>query len=138
MLSEVRGGFGRVPFKPDHQYIVFMINCVSSCAVTLSYAGEQPDVTSVLAVYPFTAWMENVDAVIGCFQVPLTVLAAGADTYDNCCMIDKSPTAEVLGDHHSKKWQKRYLNPSIASLIAFYLARNNSSNSILSRGSMED
>ena len=33
VLSEVRGGFGRIPFKPDHQYIVFMIDGVSSCAV---------------------------------------------------------------------------------------------------------
>ena len=68
MLSEVRGGLGRVPFKPDHQYIVFMIVCVSSCAVMLSYAGEQLDVTDVLAVYPFTAWMQTVDAVIGRFS----------------------------------------------------------------------
>ena len=55
VLSEVRGGLGRVPFNPSHQYIVFMIDCVSSCAVKLSYAGEQPNVTGVLAVYPFAA-----------------------------------------------------------------------------------
>ena len=55
VLPEVRGGLGRIPFKPDHQYIVFMNDCVSSCAVTLSYAGEQPDVAGVLAVYPFSA-----------------------------------------------------------------------------------
>ena len=34
--------------------------------------------------------MENVNAVIGRFQGPLTVLAAGADTYGNCCLIDKA------------------------------------------------
>ena len=55
VLPEVRGGFGRIPFKPDYQYIVFMTDRVSSCAVKLSYAEEQPDVTGLLAVYLFTA-----------------------------------------------------------------------------------
>ena len=63
-----------------------MIDCVSSCAVTLSYAGEQPDVTGVLAVYPFTGWTQNVDAVSGRVQVTLTMLVGGSDTYKTCCV----------------------------------------------------
>ena len=107
MLPEVRGGLGRIPFKPDHQYIVFMIDCVSSCAVTLSYAGEKPDVTGVLAVYPFTGWMQNVDAVIGRFQVPLAMLVGGADTYNNCldCHRDKAREIEKVAKAKGKAFE---------------------------------
>ena len=51
-------------------------------------------ISGVLAVYPFTAWIQNVDGLVGRMQVPLTVLAAGADTYNNCCMIDKAREIE--------------------------------------------
>ena len=79
-----------------------MIDCVSSCAVTLSYEGEQSDVIGVLAVYPFTAWMQNVDAVIGRFQVPLTMLVGSADTYGNCCTINKAREIEKVAKAKSK------------------------------------
>ena len=71
----------------------------------LVFGGEQPDVTGVLAVYPFTAWIDNVDAVIGRFQVPLTVLAAGADTYGNCCLIDKAREIEKVAKAKGKAFE---------------------------------
>ncbi|MBL8309958.1 MAG: dienelactone hydrolase family protein [Burkholderiales bacterium] len=61
----------------------------------LSHALHQPDVVvAALAVYPFTAWIQNVDGLVGRLQVPLTVLAAGADSYNNCCLIDKAREIE--------------------------------------------
>ena len=56
--------------------------------------GQTEIISGVLAVYPFTAWIQNVDGLVGRMQVPLTVLAAGADTYNNCCMIDKAREIE--------------------------------------------
>ena len=59
----------------------------------------------VLAVYPFTAWMDNVDAVMGRFQVPLTLLAAAADTYGNCCMIDKAREIEKVANAKGRAFE---------------------------------
>lgn len=69
----------------------------------LSHAVNQPDVIAgALAVYPFTAWIQNVDGLIGRFQVPITVLAAGADSYNNCCLIDKARDIEKVAKAKGK------------------------------------
>ncbi len=58
-------------------------------------AMHQPDlVAAALAIYPFTAWIQNVDGLVGRMQVPLTVLAGSADSYNNCCLIDKAREIE--------------------------------------------
>jgi len=72
----------------------------------LSHAVNQPDVIAgALAVYPFTAWIQNVDGLIGRFQVPLTVLAAGADSYNNCCLIDKAREIEKVAKSKGKVFE---------------------------------
>ena len=59
----------------------------------------------MLDVYPFTARTQNVDAGIRRFQVPLTVLAAGADTYGNCSMIDKAREIENVAKAKGKVFE---------------------------------
>ncbi len=72
----------------------------------LSHAIGQPDVVAgALAVYPFTAWIQNVDGLAGRIQVPLTVLAAGADTYNNCCMIEKAREIEKAAKARGKSFE---------------------------------
>lgn len=62
----------------------------------LAHAMTQPDaVAGAVAVYPYTAWIQNVDGLVGRFQVPLLLLAAGADTYNNCCMIERAREIEA-------------------------------------------
>ena len=80
---------------------------MSNCADTISHVGEQLDVTGVLAVYPFTGWMQNVDAVIGRFQVPLAMLVGGADTYNNCldCHRDKAREIEKVAKATGKAFE---------------------------------
>jgi len=71
-----------------------------------SHAVNQPDVIAgELAVSPFTAWIQNVDGLIGRFQVPLTVLAAGADTYNSCCMIDNAREIETTAKAKGKVFE---------------------------------
>lgn len=56
----------------------------------LAHAINQADVVSgVLAVYPFTAWIQNVDGLVARMQVPITALTGSADSYNNCCLIEK-------------------------------------------------
>lgn len=72
----------------------------------LAHAGTQPDtIAGALAVYPFTAWIQNVDGLIGRFQVPLTVLAAGADSYNNCCLIAKAREIETAAKARGKPFE---------------------------------
>lgn len=57
------------------------------------------------AVSPFTARIQNVDGLIGRFQVLLTVLAAGADTYDSCCIVDKAREIEKTAKAKGKVFE---------------------------------
>lgn len=47
-------------------------------------------VSAAVAVYPATAWISNVDGLVGRFNVPLLLMAAEKDTYKNCCPIDRA------------------------------------------------
>lgn len=72
----------------------------------LAHAGTQPDtIAAALTVYPFTSWIQNVDGLISRFQVPLTVLAAGADSYNNCCVIAKAREIEAAAKAKSKPFE---------------------------------
>jgi dienelactone hydrolase len=57
----------------------------------LTHAARWPDlVASVVAYYPETDFMARyggVDAYVARFAVPVLVLAGGADTYHDCCLI---------------------------------------------------
>ena len=70
------------------------------------HAVNQPDIIAgALAVSPFTAWIQNVDGLIGRFQVPLTVLAAAADTYNSCCIVDKAREIEKTAKAKGKVFE---------------------------------
>ena len=71
-----------------------------------SHAVTQPDVIAgALAVSPFTARIQNVDGLIGRFQVLLTVLAAGAATYNSCCIVDKAREIEKTAKAKGKVFE---------------------------------
>lgn len=63
-------------------------------AVLAHALGQADAVSAALAVYPFTAWVQNPDVMASRAQIPLTVLAGGADTYNNCCLIGKARDIE--------------------------------------------
>jgi dienelactone hydrolase len=72
----------------------------------LAHAVNQADlVSAVLLVYPFTAWVQNVDALVGRIQTPVIVLAAGADTYNNCCLIEKIREIDQLAKARNKAFE---------------------------------
>lgn len=72
----------------------------------LAHAMTQPDMVSgAVAVYPFTAWIQNVDGLVARFQVPLTVMAAGSDTYNNCCLIERALEIEKAAKAHGKTFE---------------------------------
>ncbi|WP_293858370.1 dienelactone hydrolase family protein [uncultured Alsobacter sp.] len=57
-------------------------------AAALTYGTRMaPDVAAVVAVYPFTAWIDDLDAFVRRVGVPTLVLAATQDSYRDCCLI---------------------------------------------------
>lgn len=57
----------------------------------LLHAMHQGDkVSAAVAWYPATAWITQLDALVGRFNVPLLLMAAEKDTYKNCCPIDRA------------------------------------------------
>ena len=55
---------------------------------TLTYAARMPDaVGAAVAVYPYTAFIENPGAFVRQVKVPTLVLAAVKDDWKDCCMI---------------------------------------------------
>jgi dienelactone hydrolase len=55
----------------------------------LTYATRMSDkVATVVAYYPYTAFIQDPADFAGKMKVPTLVLAATKDTYKNCCMID--------------------------------------------------
>lgn len=55
----------------------------------LSRATSMPDIVSaVIAYYPMTKELGNMESLASEFQVPVLVLAGEKDTYYNCCPID--------------------------------------------------
>jgi carboxymethylenebutenolidase len=55
----------------------------------LAHATAMPDlVKAAVAYYPATSWAKNLANVVGRIQVPLLVLAAERDRYNNCCLIE--------------------------------------------------
>jgi dienelactone hydrolase len=55
----------------------------------LTYATRSPDrFATVVAYYPFTAFIQNPDAFAAQIKVPTLILAATKDTYKDCCKID--------------------------------------------------
>lgn len=54
----------------------------------LAHAVAMPELISAAVVhYPATSWAKNFAGVIGRIQIPILVLAAERDRYNNCCLI---------------------------------------------------
>jgi dienelactone hydrolase len=54
----------------------------------LAHAVAMPElVVAAVAYYPATSWAKNLAGVVGRIQVPILVLAAERDRYNDCCLI---------------------------------------------------
>jgi dienelactone hydrolase len=72
----------------------------------LAHAIALPDlVVGAAAIYPFTSWIQNVNALVDRFEVPLLVLAAEKDTYKDCCLIAKAREIETVALAKSKPFE---------------------------------
>lgn len=57
----------------------------------LSYAARMPDlVATVIVSYPLTSFIKDPADFVSKIKVPVTVYAGTADTYKDCCLIDKA------------------------------------------------
>jgi dienelactone hydrolase len=60
-------------------------------AAALAYAARMPaEVAAVVAYYPVTFYVQNIDTFARQIRVPTLVLAGVQDTYKNCCTIEKA------------------------------------------------
>ena len=54
----------------------------------LAHAVSMPDlITAAVVYYPGTSWAKNLSGLVSRIQIPILVLAAERDTYNNCCLI---------------------------------------------------
>jgi dienelactone hydrolase len=54
----------------------------------LAHAVAMPDlITAAVVHYPATSWAKNLAGIVGRIQIPILVLAAERDTYNDCCLI---------------------------------------------------
>lgn len=61
----------------------------------LAHAVVLPElVSTVVAHYPATNWIQNMPGAVKRFQVPLLVLTGERDRYNNCCLIDSMRAME--------------------------------------------
>jgi len=60
-------------------------------------AANKPNLVSmVVAYYPFTkTWANNVEPFVSQFKVPMLILAAQRDQYENCCLIETAQAIEA-------------------------------------------
>ena len=72
----------------------------------LAYAERQADmVATVIAYYPFTAFIEkvtNMRTFVGNFRIPLLVFAGAKDTYRNCCLLTTLKSMETTAQELNK------------------------------------
>lgn len=83
LLKRVQGSPKAIPGK------VGVVGASLGGGVSLAYAARMPDlVAGIVTFYPFTSFIKDVDKLVLGAKVPTLVLAAGRDTYQNCCLID--------------------------------------------------
>jgi dienelactone hydrolase len=65
----------------------------------LTLASGMPDlVSSVIAYYPMTRHVVNMQSFVARFKVPILVLAGGRDRYHNCCLIESMRAMEAAAN----------------------------------------
>lgn len=70
----------------------------------LAHAVSMPDLISMAVVhYPATSWSKNLDGIAGRIQIPILVLAAELDRYNNnCCGIESMRELETAAKAKQK------------------------------------
>lgn len=70
-------------------------------------ATSMPDFVSVvIAYYPYTrTWTNNIDSLVKRFQVPVLVLAAQRDRYQDCCVIETARAMEVAAKARGARFE---------------------------------
>jgi dienelactone hydrolase len=70
-------------------------------------AASMPDVVSmVIAYYPYTrTWVNKIDSLVKRFQVPVLVLAAQHDRYQDCCVIEMARAMEVAAKARGARFE---------------------------------
>jgi len=63
--------------------------------VSLAYATRMPDlVETVVVSYPLTSFIKDPAEFVGRIKVPVMMMAGTADTYKECCLIEKARQLE--------------------------------------------
>jgi len=63
----------------------------------LLHGAAMPDLLKAAVVYyPATSWSRNLAALVGRIQIPILVLAAERDRYNNCCLIESMREMESI------------------------------------------
>jgi len=62
-------------------------------------------VSGVVAMYPATSWIPNVDRLVERMNVPTLFIAAEKDTYNNCCLIEKAREIEAAAKAKGKNFE---------------------------------
>jgi len=69
-------------------------------------ATSMPDIVSaVIAYYPYTSRLGNLESLAAEFQVPILVFAGEKDTYYNCCLIEDMRRMEAAAKKGSAPFE---------------------------------
>ena len=72
----------------------------------LAHATHMPDlVSAVVAYYPMTRGVADMQRFVARFQVPVLVLAGERDTYMNCCLIESMKAMEAAAMEGGKPFE---------------------------------
>ncbi len=74
-------------------------------AALLRAASMSDIVSAVIAYYPMTSQLGNLESLAAEFQVPILVLAGEKDTYYNCCPIDSMRRMEAAAKKGSAPFE---------------------------------
>jgi dienelactone hydrolase len=62
----------------------------------LAHAVAMPElISAAVAYYPATSWSKNIGGIAGRIRLPVLVLAAERDRYNNCCLIESMRELEA-------------------------------------------
>jgi dienelactone hydrolase len=72
----------------------------------LTHAARMPDlVSSVVAYYPVTMYIQNMRSFVAEFKVPVLVFAGEKDTYQRCCLIESMRDMEAAAKENGKSFE---------------------------------
>ena len=66
-------------------------------------------VSVVVAYYPYTkTWLKNMGSFVKRFQVPVLVMAAKLDRYQDCCVVESMQAMEAAAKQNGKQFELWY------------------------------